>query len=83
MVEKRIPWMADRTVAEVMARAYKAARNGGGTVKIEKEPSSTLTSIYLVGKDGSASLYRRFNTRLTGAEIAACVEQAERRFLGV
>jgi hypothetical protein len=80
-VEKSIPWMADRTVTEVMARAYKAARDGGGTVKIEKEPFSTLTSIYLVGKDGSSTLYRRFNTRLTGAEIIACVESA-RKFLG-
>jgi hypothetical protein len=83
MVEKSIPWMADRTVAEVMARAYKAARDGGGTVEIKKESSSTLTSIYLVGKDGSVSLYRRFNTRLTGTELNACVEQAEKRFLGV
>ena len=82
MVEKRIPWMADRTVAEVMARAYKAARNGGGMIEIKKEPSSTLTSVYLVRKDGSRDLYRRFNTRLTGTEIAACIERAE-KYLGV
>jgi len=82
-VEKSIPWMADRTVVEVMARAYKAARDSGCAVEIKKEPSSTLTSLYLVGKDGSSILYRRFNTRLTGTEINACVEQAERRFLGV
>jgi len=76
-------WLADQTVIEVMARAQKAARNSHSTVEIEKEPSSTLTSVYLVRKDGSHDLYRRFNTRLTGAEIAACVEQAEKRFLGV
>lgn len=75
--------MIDQTAAEVMSRAYKAARDGGGTVEIKKEPSSTLTSIYLVEKDGSSVLYRRFNTRLTGAELNACVEQAEKRFLGV
>ena len=78
-----IPWMTDRTVTEVMARAYKAARDGGCTVEIEKEPSSTLTSVYLVRKDGSHDLYRRFNTRLTGTEIHACSMQAEKRFLGV
>lgn len=82
-VEKSIPWMADRTVAEVMARAYKAARDGGGTVEIKKEPSSTLTSVYLVGKDGSLTLYRRFNTRLTGTEITACIERAERKIMGI
>jgi len=76
-------WLADQTVIEVMARAQKAARNSHSTVEIKKEPSSTLTSVYLVRKDGSHDLYRRFNTRLTGAEIAACVEQAEKRFLGV
>lgn len=78
-----IPWMADHTVAEVMSRAYKAARDGGGMVEIKKEPSSTLTSIYLVRKDGSRSLYRRFNTRLTGTEIAACIEHAERKIMGI
>ena len=83
MVEKLISWMADRTVAEVMARAHKAARDGGGTVEIEKEPSSTLTSVYLVRKDGSMSLYRRFHTRLTGAEITACIERAERKIMGI
>ena len=82
-VEKSIPWMADRTVAEVMSRAYKAARDSGCAVEIKKEPSSTLTSIYLVREDGSMFLYRRFNTRLTGTELSACVEQAEKRFLGV
>lgn len=81
MVES-VAWMADRTVAEVMARAYKAARDSGGVIEIEKEPSSTLTSVYLVRKDGSRDLYRRFNTRLTGAEISACVKQAE-KYLGV
>lgn len=74
-------WMTDQTVAEVMARAQKAARNSHSTVEIEKEPSSTLTSIYLVRKDGSSALYRRFHTRLTGTEIAACIERAE-KYLG-
>lgn len=76
-------WLADQTVIEVMARAQKAARNSHNTVEIEKEPSSTLTSVYLVRKDGSSALYRRFNTRLTGAEIAACIEHAERKIMGV
>jgi hypothetical protein len=74
-------WLADQTVIEVMARAQKAARNSHSTVEIKKESSSTLTSVYLVRKDGSRDLYRRFNTRLTGAEIIACVESA-RKFLG-
>ena len=77
-----IPWMTDRTVAEVVARAYKAACDGGCTVEIEKEPSSTLTSVYLVRKDGSHVLYRRFNIRLTGTEISACIQRAE-KYLGV
>ncbi len=75
-------WLADQTVVEVMTRAQKAARNSHSTVEIKKEPSNTLTSIFLVRKDGSSALYRRFNTRLTGAEIAACVERAE-KYLGV
>lgn len=76
-------WLADQTVIEVMVRAQKAARNSHSTVEIEKEPSSTLTSIFLVRKDGSRSLYRRFNTRLTGTEIAACIERAERKIMGI
>lgn len=76
-------WLADQTVIEVMARAQKAARNSHSTVEIKKEPSSTLTSVYLVRKDGSHDLYRRFNTRLTGTEIAACIERAERKIMGV
>lgn len=74
-------WLADQTVVEVMTRAQKAAHNSHSTVEIEKEPSNTLTSIYLVRKDGSSALYRRFNTRLTGTEIAACIERAE-KYLG-
>ena len=76
-------WLADRTVAEVMVRAQKSARNCGGTVEIKKEPSSTLTNLYLIRKDGSRSLLRRFHTRLTGAEMSACIEQAERKIMGI